>query len=84
MISESMHYSDIDLNLCWVYDEAASDAENYVFSVSPTCDKIPTVIITNETGRYQLQFKKDGSVIELSDNKLWYDKTSLTAMKELS
>jgi hypothetical protein len=79
-----MPYSDIDLNLCWSYAEEMSDAENYIFSVLATCDDIPIVLIENNDGQYRLQFKKENSIIKLTNNQLWYNKNDLITMMKIS
>ena len=84
MMLDSFTYSDIDLNLCWVYTEEVSGAENHVFSVLASCEQIPTVLLQNADGKFRLQFKKENSVIKLRDNQIWYNKNDITSILKLS
>jgi adenine specific DNA methylase Mod len=83
MSLDSLSFLDIDVNLCWEYDEMFSNTEISYFNVLPTCDNIPTVLIENPDGKFKLQFKKEKSAIKIRDNKLWYNKANLTSITKI-
>jgi hypothetical protein len=83
MASESLPFSNIELNPSWVYDAETSNGENFIFSVLTSSDRIPVVLIENTDGRFRLQFRKENSSIRLNGNQLWYNKNYLTSILRL-
>ncbi|MEO9306847.1 MAG: hypothetical protein ABI342_00875 [Nitrososphaera sp.] len=83
MVEESIEYSKIDFSQCWALDESQTDYNVSIYHTLDIRDQSPSVKITNDTGIYELTFKKSCSGIRLADKKAWYEKTDLSMMSRI-
>ena len=83
MTFERLAFSNINLNLGWIYNKEISDKENFIFSALTSCNHMPIVLLENTDGSFKLQFRKQNSVIKLNNNQLWYSKNHLTSIMKL-
>jgi len=82
-VEESIEYSDIAFSQCWSLDETQTDSNVSSYHTLEIRDQSPSVKITNDTGVYELTFKKSCSGIRLADKKVRYEKTDLSMMSRI-